>query len=260
MIADVPLSNLKGLVSIKGAGNSHVAILARTMGIPTVMGVTDLPLHLVDGKKIVLDGNKGNVISNPTELLLKDYTEAIIEQDQFIAGLEDLKDFPCETKDKHKVHLWINTGLMSDTIYSVDRCVEGVGLFRTEVPFILSERFPSEKEQTLIYRQQLESFAPNLVTMRTLDVGGDKDLPYFPIKEANPFLGWRGIRVTLDHPEIFISQIRAMLRASYKLENLQIMLPMISNVGEVNAAIELIKRAHRELRQEGLSIKFLQLE
>ena len=256
MIADVPLSNLKGLVSIKGAGNSHVAILARTMGIPTVMGVTDLPLHLVDGKKIVLDGNKGNVISNPTELLLKDYTEAIIEQDQFIAGLEGLKDFPCETKDKHKVHLWINTGLMSDTIHSVDRCVEGVGLFRTEVPFILSERFPSEKEQTLIYRQQLESFAPNLVTMRTLDVGGDKDLPYFPIKEANPFLGWRGIRVTLDHPEIFISQIRAMLRASYKLENLQIMLPMISNVGEVNAAIELIKRAHRELRQEGLSIKF----
>ena len=120
----------------------------------------------------------------------------------------------------------------------------------------MSERFPSEKEQTLIYRQQLESFAPNLVTMRTLDVGGDKDLPYFPIKEANPFLGWRGIRVTLDHPEIFISQIRAMLRASYKLENLQIMLPMISNVGEVNAAIELIKRAHRELRQEGLSIKF----
>ena len=119
MIADAPLSNLKGLVSIKGAGNSHVAILARTMGIPTVMGVTDLPLHLVDGKKIVLDGNKGNVISNPTELLLKDYTETIIEQDQFIAGLEDLKDFPCETKDKHKVHLWINTGLMSDTIYSV---------------------------------------------------------------------------------------------------------------------------------------------
>ena len=256
MIADVPLSNLKGLVSIKGAGNSHVAILARTMGIPTVMGVTDLPLHLVDGKKIVLDGNKGNVISNPTELLLKDYTEAIIEQDQFIAGLEDLKDFPCETKDKHKVHLWINTGLMSDTIHSVDRCVEGVGLFRTEVPFILSERFPSEKEQTLIYRQQLESFAPNLVTMRTLDVGGDKDLPYFPIKEANPFLGWRGIRVTLDHPEIFISQIRAMLRASYKLENLQIMLPMISNVGEVDTAIQLIKRTHRELRQEGLSIKF----
>ena len=92
--------------------------------------------------------------------------------------------------------------------------------------------------------------------MRTLDIGGDKDLPYFPIKEANPFLGWRGIRVTLDHPEIFILQIRAMLRASYKLENLQIMLPMISNVGEVEAAIQLIKRGHHELLQEGLSMKF----
>ena len=92
--------------------------------------------------------------------------------------------------------------------------------------------------------------------MRTLDVGGDKDLSYFPIREANPFLGWRGIRVTLDHPEIFISQIRAMLRASYGLENLQIMLPMISNVGEVAAAIQLIKRGYSELLQEGLSIKF----
>ena len=87
---------------------------------------------------------------------------------------------------------------------------KGVGLFRTEVPLILSERFPSEKEQTLIYRQQLESFAPNLVTMRTLDVGGTRDLPYFPIKEANPFLGWRGISCDSDHPEIFISHIRAM--------------------------------------------------
>ena len=256
MIAEVPRSYLKGLISIQGAGSSHVAILARTMGIPTVMGVTDLPLHLVDGKKIVLDGNKGNVISNPTEVLLRDYTQVIIEQDQFIVGLEDLKDYPCETKDSHEVDLWINTGLVSDTITSFDRCVKGVGLYRTEVPFILNERFPSEKEQVLIYRQQLEEFAPNFVTMRTLDVGGDKDLPYFPIKEANPFLGWRGIRVTLDHPEIFISQIRAMLRASYKLENLQIMLPMISSVGEVVAAIQLIKRAYHELRQEGLSIKF----
>ena len=116
MIADVPLSNLKGLVSIKGAGNSHVAILARTMGIPTVMGVTDLPLHLVDGKKIVLDGNKGNVISNPTELLLKDYTEAIIEQDQFIAGLEDLKDFLVKPKTNIK-------------------CIYGLILASCQIPF-----------------------------------------------------------------------------------------------------------------------------
>ena len=256
MIAEVPRSKLKGLVSINGAGNSHVAILARTMGVPTVMGVTDLPLSLVDGKKIVLDGNEGVVFSNPSDHLLKNYSKAIIEQDQFIAGLESLKNYPCETTDSHRVHLWMNTGLMPDITISVNQDAEGVGLFRTEVPFILNERFPSENEQTQIYRKQLESFAPKTVTMRTLDVGGDKDLPYFPIKEANPFLGWRGIRVTLDHPEIFILQIRAMLRASYKLENLQIMLPMISNVDEVVAAIELIKRGYRELLQEGLSIKF----
>ena len=259
MLAEVPKNKLKGLVSISGAGNSHVAILARTMGIPTVMGLTDFPLNLVEGKDIVLDGNKGIVFSNPSESLLRDYSEAIHEQDQFFAGLESLKDCPCETIDNHRVHLWVNAGLMSEITTSYDQGAEGVGLFRTEGPFILNERFPTENEQAQTYRKQLESFAPRTVTMRTLDVGGDKDLSYFPIREANPFLGWRGIRVTLDHPEIFISQIRAMLRASYRLENLQIMLPMISNVGEVAAAIQLIKRGHSELLQEGLSIKFPQV-
>jgi phosphotransferase system enzyme I (PtsP) len=145
---------------------------------------------------------------------------------------------------------------MSDVMQSLDQGAEGIGLFRTEVPFLLSERFPSEQEQAQIYREQLEAFAPKLVTMRTLDVGGDKSLPYFPIDEANPFLGWRGIRVTLDHPEIFTAQIRAMLRASLGLENLQIMLPMISNINEVNSAMQVIKKAFRELLQEGLEVKF----
>jgi phosphotransferase system enzyme I (PtsP) len=121
---------------------------------------------------------------------------------------------------------------------------------------MLAERFPSEQEQTSIYREQLQAFAPSIVTMRTLDVGGDKSLPYFPIEEANPFLGWRGIRVTLDHPEIFMAQVRAMIRASIGLENLQIMLPMISNVNEVTSAMRLIKKAYRELLQEGHDVKF----
>jgi phosphotransferase system enzyme I (PtsP) len=138
----------------------------------------------------------------------------------------------------------------------LDLGAEGIGLFRTEVPFLLSERFPSEQEQYQIYREQLQAFAPKLVTMRTLDVGGDKALSYFPIEEANPFLGWRGIRVTLDHPEIFMAQIRAMLRASEGLNNLQIMLPMISNVSEVEKAQELIKKAHRELTQEGVKVDY----
>jgi len=225
------------------------------MGIPTIMGVSDLPLSQLDGKKIVIDGYDGVVISNPSSEVLKNYTDTIKEQDQFAAGLENLKYKPCETTDNHRVTLWVNTGLVSDVVASLDQGAEGVGLFRTEVPFIVNERFPSEIEQTEIYRRQLEVFAPKKVTMRTLDVGGDKDLPYFPINEANPFLGWRGIRVTLDHPEIFISQVRAMLRASHKLENLQIMLPMISSVGEVYSAMQLIKRAHSELLQENLPVK-----
>lgn len=256
MLAEVPKDKLKGLISIKGSGNSHVAILARTMGVPTVMGAVDLPLNQLDGKQVILDGYKGEVISNPSEQVLKRYETTIAEQDQLTAGLEDLKDAPCTTADDHRVHLWVNTGLMSDVMHSLDQGAEGIGLFRTEVPFLLSERFPSEQEQTKIYREQLEAFAPKLVTMRTLDVGGDKDLPYFPIDEENPFLGWRGIRVTLDHPEIFMAQVRAMLRASIGLENLQIMLPMVSNVNEVNSALQLIKRAHRELLQEKLEVKF----
>ena len=256
MLVEVPKAKLKGLISVKGSGNSHVAILARTMGIPTVMGVVDLPYNQLDGREVIVDGYKGEVISNPSDQLRNRYLETIKEQDQLIQGLEGLKDLPCETADGHRIHLWVNTGLMSDVVQSLDQGAEGIGLFRTEVPFLLSERFPSEQEQTDIYREQLLAFAPKLVTMRTLDVGGDKALPYFPIEEANPFLGWRGIRVTLDHPEIFTAQIRAMLRASIGLENLQIMLPMISNVNEVNSATQLIKKAYRELIQEGLEVKY----
>ena len=256
MLAEVPKNKLNGLISVKGSGNSHVAILARTMGIPTVMGAVDLPLNKLDGKQVIVDGYKGEVIGNPSDIVLTRYRNTIKEQDELIAGLEGLKDVPCVSADDHRVHLWVNTGLMSDVTKSLDQGAEGIGLFRTEVPFLLSERFPSEQEQTEIYREQLEAFAPKLVTMRTLDIGGDKDLSYFPIDEENPFLGWRGIRVTLDHPEIFMAQVRAMLRASIGLENLQIMLPMISNVNEVNSALQLIKCAYRELLQEHLNVKF----
>jgi len=226
------------------------------MGIPTVMGVLDLPFNELYGKGVIIDGYKGEVISNPSDEVRSRYQATIEEQNELIAGLEGLKDEPCITADGHRVHLWVNTGLMSDVMHSLDQGAEGIGLFRTEVPFLLAERFPSEQEQTAIYREQLEVFAPKVVTMRTLDIGGDKSLPYFPIEEANPFLGWRGIRVTLDHPEIFTAQVRAMLRASVGLENLQIMLPMVSNVYEVSAAMQLIKKAHRELLQEGIEVRF----
>lgn len=256
MLADVPKEKLKGLVSIKGSGSSHVAILARGMGLPTVMGVIDLPINQLDGRELIVDGYNGQVISNPTDQLRQRFQDTIREEDVLIQVLSDIKDLPCETADSHRVHLWVNTGLISDVIRSLDHGAEGIGLFRTEVPFLLAERFPSEQEQAAIYREQLQAFSPMPVTMRTLDVGGDKDLPYFPIDEENPFLGWRGIRVTLDHPEIFSAQIRAMLKASIGLNNLQIMLPMISNVSEVVAATQLIKKSYRELLQEGHDVRY----
>lgn len=255
MLAEVPKNNLAGIVSSKGSGHSHVAILARAMGIPAAMGIRDLPFSELDGKEIIVDGYNGRVYSNPSEELRERYQEIVREEEQLSEGLEIIKDLPCETLDGHRVQLWVNTGLMTDVLRSLERGAEGIGLFRTEVPFLLRERFPTEREQTEIYRQQLEAFQPKMVTMRTLDIGGDKPLPYFPIKEENPFLGWRGIRVSMDHPEIFIAQVRAMIKASVGLNNLQILLPMISNMNEVDYSTRLIKRAHLELLEEGLDVK-----
>ncbi len=120
---------------------------------------------------------------------------------------------------------------------------------------MVRDRFPSEEAQTANYRNVLETFAPRSVTIRTLDIGGDKPLPYFPVNESNPFLGWRGIRISLDHPEIFLTQVRAMLRAAIGLDNLQLLLPMISNVSEVDDSLLLIQRAHDELIEEGHGVK-----
>lgn len=255
ILGDVPKEKLVGLVSVLGSGNSHVAILARAMGIPTVMGCLDLPFTQVEGAELILDGYNGIVYYNaPAEVRAQ--FQAINEEElQISKGLEALRDLPCETTDGHRIPLWVNTGLMADVARSLERGAEGVGLYRTEVPFLMRDRFPSEEEQRAIYTQQLEPFAPLPVTMRTLDVGGDKSLPYFPIEEDNPFLGWRGIRVTLDHPEIFLVQVRAMMKASKGLNNLRIMLPMISNVQELEDALELIYRAHDELLEEGLQLE-----
>ncbi len=256
MLVEVPRDKLKGLISVAGSGNSHVAILARSMGAPAVMGVVDLPSHQLEGKQLIVDGYKGEVITNPSDHLLQQFRATIREREELDRDLQGLKDLPCETADKHRIPLWVNTGLMSDVLRSLDQGAEGIGLFRTEVPFLIAERFPSEQEQAGIYREQLETFAPKPVTMRTLDIGGDKALSYFPIDEANPFLGWRGIRVTLDHPEIFTAQVRAMMRASIGLGNLQIMLPMVSHVREVETAIHLIRKSYHELLQEGAELPF----
>jgi phosphotransferase system enzyme I (PtsP) len=254
-LAEVPIEKLCGIVSLSGSINSHIAILARSLGVPTVVGAVDLPFTHLEGHSLVVDGYRGAVYSDPSESVRAHY-EAILDEDkELVASLESIKELPCETTDRRRIGLWVNTGLMADAMLSLERGAEGVGLYRTEIPFMLRDRFPSEEEQRSVYRDQLVAFAPKPVTMRTLDIGGDKSLSYFPIHEENPFLGWRGIRVTLDHPEIFLVQIRAMLKASEGLDNLRIMLPMVSNVPELEVAQMLIYRAYDELLQEGFKVK-----
>ncbi len=249
-LADVEVERIRGMVSAKGSRNSHLAILGRAMGIPTVMGAIDLPWKQMDGKRVIVDGYQGLVISNPRPEILASYEAQLDEEKLLAEDLERLRDEPSVTADGHHIALWVNTGLRLDTLLSLDRGADGVGLYRTEIPFFMHERFPSEEEQRKIYREQLEMFAPRPVTMRTLDIGGDKALPYFPIEEANPFLGWRGIRISLDHPEIFLVQLRAIMRASEGLNNLRILLPMISNIPELETALDLVFRVYRELTEE----------
>ncbi|MFM8360857.1 MAG: phosphoenolpyruvate--protein phosphotransferase, partial [Verrucomicrobiota bacterium] len=255
MLADVPKGQLVGVVSAEGSAHSHVAILAKAMGMPAVMGVADFPFAELDGHELIVDGHHGRVYSDPSEALRQRYQQIVREEVQLTEELEMLRELPCETRDGYRVALWVNTGLLTDVLRSRERGAEGIGLFRTEVPFMLRESFPTEDEQTEIYREQLQAFHPKQVTMRTLDIGGDKPLPYFPIDEANPFLGWRGIRVSMDHPELFLAQVRAMLRASVGLDNLQILLPMISHAGEIDSALLLIRRAQRELFEEGYAVR-----
>lgn len=254
MLAEVPKEKLVGIVSAKGSGHSHVAILARGMGIPAVMGAIDIPFSEFDGKELIIDGYNGRVYSNPSDELRARFQEIVHEQVQLSEELEAIKDLPAETLDQKRIELWVNTGIVTDAATAKARGAEGIGLFRTEVPFILRDSFPTEREQTDIYRPQLEALYPRPVTMRTLDIGGDKALPYFTIKEENPFMGWRGIRVSMDHPELFISQVRAMMKASQGLNNLHIMLPMVSNMRQVDYAMHLIDRGYAELLEEGLNI------
>lgn len=254
-LAEVPEGHLVGVVSARGANNSHVAILARALGVPTIMGVRGLKVELLTGRAIIVDGFFGHVYVSPTRTVLAEFKKLAQEELALNQSLVSLRDKPAETLDNYRVSLQVNTGLAMDAGLSMSVGAEGVGLYRSEVPFMSRDRFPSEDEQQIIYRQILKAFAPCFVTMRTLDIGGDKKLTYFPVEEDNPYLGWRGIRVTLDHPDVFLIQIRAMLRASEELNNLKIMLPMITSLSEVDEAILLIEQAYRELLEEGCVIE-----
>ena len=252
-LGEIPREKLVGIVSMRGSANSHTAILARAMGIPAVVGVEDLPLKQLPDRQLVVDGYNGRVYVNPHPDLLLRFEGLLAEDEALFEELAPLSEQPAATSDGHAVPLWVNTGVAADVQRAREFGAEGVGLYRTEVSFLLRDRFPSEEEQRQLYREQLEALHPSPVTMRTLDIGGDKALPYFPIEESNPFLGWRGIRVTLDHPEIFLTQVRALLKANEGLDNLRILLPMVTAIDELRSARELILRCHSEVMSEGFS-------
>jgi len=256
MLANIPADRLCAIVSNQGSGNSHVAILARAMGIPAVMGAVDLPTYDVEDEQLLVDGHYGEVFTCPSEQRVALSLELIEQERIFDEELTEIRDVPCITRDGWRMLLWVNIGLSGDLTRSLDRGAEGIGLFRTEIPFMSQDRFPTEAEQSALYREHMEAFEPRPVTMRTLDIGGDKSLSYFPISEENPFLGWRGIRVTLDHPEIFLVQVRAMIKANAGLSGeLRIMLPMISSLSELRAAKALVEQAYAEVTEEGVEVK-----
>lgn len=250
MLAEFPSEKLVGIISIRGSNNSHAAIMARAMGVPAVMGLDNVPIAMLRDKEILLDGYTGDVIVSPNGTIRHEFDQLILEEKLLSERIHSEDTLPAVTKDNCTMSLLVNSGLSLETEVSTNPFSDGVGLFRTEIPFMMRQRFPTEQEQVELYKGLLESEPNKQFTMRTLDVGGDKPLAYFPIVEENPFLGWRGIRLTLDHPEIFLVQIRAMLRASFDLDNLNIMLPMITSVSEVSEAKRLIRQAFNEVEEE----------
>ncbi|MCG7490522.1 phosphoenolpyruvate--protein phosphotransferase [Vibrio sp. Of14-4] len=249
LLASVPRKKLLAVVALEGAANSHAAILSRALGIPTVMGVT-LNLKEINGKKGIVDGYSGKLFISPNEQLLREYGELVDEEGELATLVNQTALEPAQTKDNVRIEIMLNAGLSADANIAINQGVDGVGLYRTEISFLLHHRFPSEEEQVLQYKAVLNTYPDKRVVMRTLDIGGDKALPYLPIEEDNPFLGWRGIRFTLDHPDIFLMQIRAMMKASVDHQNLSILLPMVSGTQELDSALELIDRAHLELAKQ----------
>ncbi len=249
-LADVPVGQLAGIVCTRGSVVSHTAILARALGIAAVVGLGTLSVGNLEGSEMVVDGYQGRVIIQPSRAVRAEFQRLVKSARKLSVELEALRQLPAETPDGFRVGLYANTGLLSDIMPSLESGAEGIGLYRTEFAFMIRQSFPSEEEQYQVYRMFLEAFAPRPVTMRTLDIGGDKSLSYFPVEEENTFMGWRGIRLMLDHPEIFLTQLRAMLRANAGLENLRILLPMISRYKEVDEARALLECAYRDLEEE----------
>ena len=253
-IAACDPQRLAGIVCYEGSSLSHTAVLANALGVPAVMGTGKLK-GIDNGSPLIVDGNTGQVILFPSPSVRLEF-ERLQRAEQALKGeLAGLRDQPATTTDGERVRLLANTGLLADISPGLANGAEGIGLYRTEMPFMVSESFPSEDEQLHIYRQVLAAYRGRPVYMRILDIGGDKPLPYFPIHEENPALGWRGIRFCLDNSSLLMTQVRAMLRAAAGGDELHILLPMVSNTGEINAFHSVLQDALQQLQEEGIAVR-----
>jgi len=250
-LLDYDRKRLRGLVLEEGGPHSHVAIVARALGIPAV-GDIDNATGIVDpGDAIIVDGSAGDLQVRPLPDMEAAYAERVRLRARRQQQYQALRDKPCVTKDGEKVTLLINAGLTVDLPHIADTGAAGIGLFRTELQFMVAPNFPRSSEQYALYRTVLDAAGDKPVTFRTLDIGGDKVLPYMRnIEEENPALGWRAIRLGLDRPALLRTQLRALLRAAGG-RALKIMFPMIATVGEFDQAKELVERELTHLRRHG---------
>jgi phosphotransferase system enzyme I (PtsP) len=250
-LLDYDRKRLRGLVLEEGGPQSHVTIVARALGIPAVGGVDNAAGIADPGDAIIVDGSTGDLHIRPLPDMEAAYAERVRLRARRQQQYSALRDKPCVTKDGKEVTLLLNAGLSVDLPHIADTGAAGIGLFRTELQFMVAPNFPRTSEQYTLYRAVLDAAGDKPVTFRTLDIGGDKLLPYMRnVEEENPALGWRAIRLGLDRPGLLRTQLRALLRAAGS-RALKIMFPMISTVGEFDQAKELVERELTHLRRHG---------
>jgi len=252
--AQINKDKVLGFITEIGGVTSHSAIIARTIGVPAVVGAKKDLCKIKDNDLIILDGDKGLVIVSPDEDTLENYKEKIRHQEIFKKELDKYKNLDTKTLDGVQVEVASNIGSIEDLKTALENGAEGIGLFRTEFLYMAKDELPTEEEQFNAYKEVLEGMNGKSVVIRTLDIGGDKKLSYLVNnEELNPFLGYRAIRLCLDKKHIFKVQLRALLRASI-YGNLKIMFPMICNLEEIREAKELLEECKEELKTE--SIKY----
>ena len=252
MTANMDTEHIAGIISEKGGDTSHASILARALEIPAVLSVKDICSKIAEGEEVIVDGAYGEVFVNPTPITLKIYNKKKKAYDERVKELKKYIDKQTVTRDGRKVMLAANIGNADEAAKAVKAGAEGIGLFRTEFLFMNKQALPTEEEQYNEYKKAAVVLDGRQLTIRTLDIGGDKDIPYMGLtKELNPFLGYRAIRFCLDRVDIFTTQLRAVLRAS-AYGNIRIMIPMITSVTEVQAVKKIINGICRDLDKKDI--------